>query len=173
MNDKKWNSRQATVEERFFHKVKKTETCWLWTGAKCGSPYHYGAFSINNKPVRAHRFAYTHFVGPIPPGQIVCHHCDIPLCVNPLHLFAGTLKDNIQDSMKKGRFRPIGYVYPPPWNGRLTHCQRGHEFTPENSYRDKNKMQRWCLVCMKARQQAARERKRLRKLIDIMKVDNP
>jgi len=99
--------------ERFWEKVEKTDTCWLWTGSvtKSGG---YGQLSIHNRPVRAHRFAYELIVGPIPEGLRVCHHCDVPRCVRPDHLFLGTAKDNTRDMMAKKRMRrfPRGDEHP-------------------------------------------------------------
>lgn len=87
---------------RFFAKVKKTESCWLWTGAKFTNGY--GVFcSYPKKNLKAHRFSYELHKGKIPPDKFVCHSCDIKLCVNPDHLWLGTQKENIRDSMAKNR----------------------------------------------------------------------
>jgi HNH endonuclease len=56
--------------------------------------------------VRAHRFAWSIANGkPVPDGLFVLHRCDVPLCVNPDHLFLGTQLDNMRDCARKGRMQ--------------------------------------------------------------------
>lgn len=64
----------------------------------------YGTFTVEkNHTIGPHRFAYEKFIGPIPSGMVVCHHCDVKCCVNPDHLFLGTSSDNVQDRVRKDR----------------------------------------------------------------------
>lgn len=63
----------------------------------------YGLTTVNNKSISTHRVSYELFVGPIPDGIFVCHRCDNPPCINPLHLFLGTPNDNMNDMFTKGR----------------------------------------------------------------------
>lgn len=94
-----------TTEQRFWAKVRKTESYWLWTGKH--NEWGYGKFQVSeNKRVKywsAHRYAYELLKGKEPGKLLVCHHCDTPPCVNPDHLFLGTVKDNTHDAMRKGR----------------------------------------------------------------------
>jgi hypothetical protein len=92
------------TEERFWSMVEKTEGCWNWTGYKTNRGY--GGFSIGGGSKSAHRTAWFLYHGSWPPKNLcVCHHCDNPLCVRKEHLFLGTLKDNTQDCIRKGRDR--------------------------------------------------------------------
>jgi hypothetical protein len=91
----------AKIQKRFFAKVQKTSSCWLWT-ASCARR-GYGSFSIAKRTVRAHRVSYLIHYGQVPEGMFVCHTCDTPQCVNPSHLFLGSHQDNVDDMVRKGR----------------------------------------------------------------------
>lgn len=98
------------ITQRFWAKVNKTNGgCWLWisTVDRCG----YGKLSVNYKTKLAHRISWEIHHGPIPAGRCVLHNCDNPGCVNPRHLFLGSVADNMRDMSVKGR-TPRGEAHP-------------------------------------------------------------
>lgn len=81
--------------------------CLLWTGSSNGA---YGKGTYKYEEFLAHRKVYEVYIGEVPDGIFVCHSCDIPLCVNPKHLFLGTPLDNMRDMIAKGRGRFLNGV---------------------------------------------------------------
>lgn len=94
----------VTPSELFWQKANRNgpNGCWLWTGSI--KPRNgYGHFRVGRKDWNAHRFAYLDTHGSLPAELEVMHTCDVPSCINPAHLRLGTHRDNMQDSLKKGR----------------------------------------------------------------------
>ena len=79
----------------------REDGCWMFTGSWDG--FGYGEMRCDGVRMRAHVASYKIHKGTIPEGMYVCHECDNPWCVNPEHLFLGTLSDNIKDMWAKGR----------------------------------------------------------------------
>lgn len=75
--------------------------CWLWRGKLDAAGR--GRIWVDGKLKLAHRAVWELKVGPIPPGALLCHHCDNPTCVNPKHMYVGTPKSNVRDMMVRKR----------------------------------------------------------------------
>jgi hypothetical protein len=136
----------GTLQDRFWIKVEKTATCWLWTANHSGSGY--GRFQIGRKQVQAHRLAYEWLIGPISPGLDLDHLCRVRRCVNPAHLEPVTRRVNLL----RGETSPAANVL-------KTHCPVGHEYSPENTIFT-GKGHRLCRLCRQVRDVSRRGPKR-------------
>src|SRR4051794_29354457 len=110
--------RASLDETRFWSKVEVSDGCWLWLSGL--NQYGYGRFSVARRMCLAHRYSYELNVGPIPEGLVLDHLCRTPRCVRPDHLEPVTQAVNLERGL-----RPRGVAH---WNGRKTHCHKGHAF---------------------------------------------
>lgn len=94
-------SPHTPLDERFWDRVFKTDTCWIWQGTK--DAHGYGIIMVDGIRQRATRIAYKLTYGEFDESMGMCHHCDHPSCVRPDHLFPGTQKHNMEDCSKKKR----------------------------------------------------------------------
>lgn len=127
--------RRAAAKTRFWSKVKKTASCWLWTDHITRG---YGYVGYEYATWRAHRLAYVFTYGPIPSGALVLHKCDNRACVRPDHLYLGNAKDNTRDMMLRGRHSRgkrqivastiVDQIRSEYAAGNITHRQLAHRF---------------------------------------------
>lgn len=113
------NGKRQPIAQRLWAKVRKSDSCWLWTGAR--QAFGYGVIGVGGRAdgvARTHRVSYELAYGSIPDGMEVCHRCDIPACVRPEHLFLGTRQDNTDDAVAKHRMATAES------HGMHTHPQR-------------------------------------------------
>jgi hypothetical protein len=131
----------------FWDSVTKTHEygCWTWTGIT--DPKGYGRWG--RKIASRHSWELAN--GAIPDGMWVLHHCDNKPCVNPRHLYLGTVIENTQDAMTRGKV--------PRVNAEKTHCPAGHPYAGVNLYVVKSGG-RQCKECNRTR---SRERQRRRR----------
>lgn len=147
----RFSARRIHNVERFWSKVVAGEgeahqACWLWIAGK--NKMGYGRFGVGpgGGTALAHRVAYELMVGDIPDGQVIDHLCRTPACVNPWHLEAvpmvvNTMRGNLPQATRE-RYAAI------------THCPKGHEYTPENTQVNTLSTgyhSRQCRICQKER----------------------
>lgn len=119
-------------------KIVTDKGCWYSKHSTNG--YGYCQIFFRGKRIYQHRVSYEAHIGPIPPGLYVLHTCDDRRCWNPEHLFLGTISDNKQDEIQKGR----------NYESNRTHCPRGHAYADFGVKQGKDKWRR-CTICTRAR----------------------
>jgi hypothetical protein len=87
------------VRKRFFAKVEKTNGCWNWKA--CVGSSGYGRFGVGPDTLNAPRVSWIMHRGEVPKGLWILHTCDNKLCVRPEHLYLGTAKENVMDTIKR------------------------------------------------------------------------
>lgn len=98
-----------TKEDIFNRSIPEPNSgCWIWDGP-CNFK-GYGMSYHNKKKWYAHRLSYSLHAKTIEcrvqgMDNFILHHCDVSSCVNPDHLYMGTLKQNADDVLKRrGRY---------------------------------------------------------------------
>jgi hypothetical protein len=125
----------TTLEERFWPKVTKAASCWIWTGARTTSGYGTIRFGRPDRVTYlAHRLSYTWHVGPIPDGLVIDHLCRNRACVNPEHL------DPVPQSVNMNR-------------SRRPMCRRGLHAMTDDNITPTSKGSRSCTACIKEKRQ--------------------
>lgn len=93
------------TRERFSSRVDRRgdDECWPWTGGHDADGR--GRFWLDGRNVPAPRVALILAGEEYREGQMACHHCDNPPCVNPSHLYFGDALSNVRDMLTRSRGR--------------------------------------------------------------------
>lgn len=133
----------------FWSQIEKTHEygCWLWVGTTDGKGY--GRWKNRHL---AHREVWRRECGDIPVEMMVLHICDQPPCVNPRHLYLGTIRENTIDAVVRGRWAAT--------NLDKADCPAGHPYTDDNVYIVPKTGARQCKTCNRVRSREVQRRRR-------------
>lgn len=135
--------------ERFdrSYSIIPTTGCWMWTGPLFPGELYPFMGVDGSTMLRAHRYSYERFKGPIPDGLVIDHMCTHTWCVNPHHLEAVTNGENVRRHF-----------------ARTKACHRGHPYVA-GSFRiamdGDGHPYRACRECARANHQASKARRML------------
>jgi hypothetical protein len=132
---------ESVVQKILSRLVLTDAGCLEWPGSK--KDYGHGIVRISGRAHYVHRIVYEHFRGPLAADLVLDHLCRNPSCANIEHLEPVTSGENTLRG--NGCFAQCA---------RATHCPRGHEYTPENTYLRDGKY-RGCRACKKIRRHEA------------------
>jgi ribosomal protein L24E len=135
------SERSIPTFDRWASKIVRTESgCWEWAGSVDGGGYGHlkvGRRGKTKKTIKTHRFAFEEFRYPVPMGLELDHLCRNRRCSNPFHLEPVTRRENVLRGTGMGAR-----------HAAKTHCDGGHELTPENSYSPPGRPHwRQCRIC--------------------------
>ena len=90
------------TQERFWARVdvRGADECWPWISAK--NTHGYGFVYSERKTASRKAYELAHCVS-LPGHVVVRHTCDNRLCCNPIHLLAGSNRDNSRDAVARNR----------------------------------------------------------------------
>ena len=139
----------TTLEERFNSFVTKPTwtDCWMWAGTTSSKKKNldYGLIWSNGRHRKATQVSWELKNNkPFPAGKMACHSCDVARCVNPDHIWPGTMRENMRDCMKKNRF--VFNKGGKKKTSALKKCKNGHNYTKETKYVDP-KGRFYCRIC--------------------------
>lgn len=142
------DARSMPPEERVDHYCVRTDDgCYLWTGAVTAG---YGIVTIDGHSQRVHQWVWENANGPLPVGHNLHHVCHNKRCRELSHLELLTASDHWLEHGLRGFART---------NSEKTHCEAEHEFTPENTWVEKNG-KRHCKACRAEAAKRFRARKK-------------
>ena len=141
------DSHHLSPLERFWKYTKKLPNgCWVWTGHRNSlKKGGHSRFYFEGHLSTAHRFAYEHWIEPVPKGYDLHHACNHTWCVNPKHLRPIPHGDHSYLSQKH---------QPKPMTPARMFCPRGHRLAGDNLLpngagwlwcRECRRMHQWCL----------------------------
>lgn len=122
-----------------YYQPEPNSGCWLWLRRLCKG---YAYISEGNKEIRAHRWAYEYFKGPIPKGLELHHSCRTKSCVNPQHLQPLTRLEHY-------RLDNPGFKFHGDTHQRFKiDCPQGHPYSGNNLYVSPDN-RRHCRICVR------------------------